>query len=444
MGLVPAAMKARKGRGPWVYLLNLDLPGGENRWGLVPYKSKGAGMFKSRIVSAETLVRDASERTGKLEAYEHRFVADDSDRFISKLSEGPYGDLIESSAATWRRACPFLNPDDWWTIFNGTLRLGSLRNYQWSLTLRVNDRPLYQDVPRGWGINRADWPNADAAVLDKIAPWIYGRHSSLGLGDKGLIPTLNVDTVNDVRLISALYLKDVPRVFNKTDAVLLTSGVDYTITHPVVNGKQFTCIQILVDQGDDEITCDVDGIENVGDGSGHLIENPGEAIVHYLNHAVYYDHQSGLYDYTRAPLHETGSSVPFGEARDYFDTMGITCSRHLFKDGPQQAISVLDEWCEDFDFRAFWMQDGTLQVWLIDHRFTDIYGDLPHIKETDERGDSFRFTPYDDAVIVDGISADYLLDTAAGQPLYRIDALDTTTRLENVKSTSLRWAPAYA
>lgn len=443
MGLVPAAMKARNGKGPWVYLLNLDLPGGENRWGLVPYKSSGAGMFRSKILSAETLVRDASEQTGKLEPYEHRFVVDDTDRFISKLIEGPYGDLIETSTALWRRACPFLSPEDWWTLFNGTLRIGSLSNYQWSLTLRVNDRPLYQDVPRGWGITRADWPNADAAVLDKIAPWIYGRHSSLGLGDKGIIPTLNVDTVNWVRLISALWDKDVPRVYNKTDSVLLTPGVDYTITHPVVNGKQYTVVDLITDQGTDEITCDVDGIEAVGDGTGALLENPGKQLAHYLNHAVYFDHQSGLYDYTRAPLHFSGG-LPFGEAQAYFDALGITASRHLFKDGPQQAISVLDELCEDEDFKAFWMQDGTLQFWLIDHRFTDLYGDLPYIKETDERGTSFKLTPRDDSVVVDGISAEYLLDAAEGKALYRIDALDTTTNLENVKSITLHWAPAYA
>lgn len=442
--LVPAAMRARKRRGPFAYLLNLDLPDGENRWGLVPYNSTAEGMFKSKILQAGSLVRDASERTGKLAAVEQKFTVDDTDRFISKAIEGPLGEFFEYSPAMWRRACPALAPADWLTLFTGVLRLGALRHYQWELTLRANDRPLYQDAPRGWAITRSDWPNADASALDKIAPWIYGRHSMLGVGDTGQVPTLPVSTISPwTRLVSALWCKAVPRVYRKgATTTLLTEITDYTITHPVVNGKQFTCIDLTFDPGTDEISCDVDGIELFGDGTGALIENPAKEFAHFLCNAVYADHLSGLYQYTAAPLYISGG-LPFEFAQLYCDAFSVTGS-HIF-DEPLNGIDALDEFSEDQDFRAFWKTSGLLDLGLIDHRFTDLYGDLTHVQQTDEIGDSFSFTPKDDTEIVDGVTIEYLRSAAAGQYLYKLAVIDTSVlEQQSMKSISLPWSAAYS
>lgn len=437
-----AAMLALNGKGPFPYLLEIDLPSGTRRYGSGGYDSAGSGMYRAKVLDWKPLVRDASDRTGKLAAMELTVKLDDSDQTFTKEIEGENGPLVRGSAVRAWRAHPSLAKADWYPIFTGILvHPGPKKQNTWEITARVDDRPLMHDVPKNWTLTRTDFPNASADVLGLVAPWIYGKHVSSGIGDKGMVECVYVDTTNKVWLVSALHCKALHNVW--ADDVKKTLGTDYSVAFPIINGRQYTTIT-FTSLVPDKVAVDVEGIELIGDGSGDLLENGAQQLAHFLNHAVWRNHQSGTYNYETAPILFT-NGVPFEYARTWFNDLGIKSSRVLFQDGVDQAISILDEWCASQDMRAFWNGAGLLNVKPIDHRLTDLYNEANWIREDRhaEVEESFSYD-VDDTQEVDTVVLNYLLEAKSGKFKYALEVSDTQLEEQASVGIDLPWSASYS
>jgi hypothetical protein len=441
----PLFERLSKGVGPFCWLLGMAVPGGNRLYGATAYASAENGMYTSRVLGWGALRFDASERTGKLASVETTVTIDDSDHSFSKLIESEAGNDVRGSIATIRLAHPEVSFVDWYPGMYGIITGWSpLKGLTWGLRLRVNDRPLMQNVPRQWIFTRGDWPNAKSDVIGKVAPWIYGKHSALGLGDTGMVPTYKVNTVDFTYLISACYLKSVDRVYKGGVLQIEGTGDDYTVGHPIVNGRQYTCVTFKNDPLDAAVTADVQGIETVGDGTGTLITNPATQLAHLLVNTVWNTYQSGAwFAYTTAPILLT-AGTPFAEAATWLNVYGVQGSRYLFAEGLVQGISLVDEWCGSNGLRAFWTSQGLLTIRPVDHRVSDLYISGPLLRqETSEIGDSFSLG-YDDTNLIDNVSIQYLHGAAANQYLYAIEVGDAALTEFSTASLSLPWSAAYA
>ena len=152
------------------------------------------------------------------------------------------------------------------------------------VTMRANDGPLQGLVPKSQ-IVQAEAPLAPATSRGIYYPIIYGSHDASGLTGRGMVPAIPwaIDTGSSQwRFVVMLgYASDIPRVY--LNSTLKTLTTDYVFSYPVVGGKRITSIDFTSDPGENAVvTCDVDGIEDVGDGTGNLITNRVEQLLHLL------------------------------------------------------------------------------------------------------------------------------------------------------------------
>lgn len=168
----------------------------------------------------------------------------------------------------------------WSTRFSGFLdSIKSQRRGEWELSFRglnsfIGDTALTT-------ILAVDWPSAPTESLNLTVPMIWGRLAGAGYPEEaqGAVKAFLVDTVGFRYLVArgrvevtAVYIAGVGIAF-------ITTGVDgFTVTYPIVAGEVHTVIDFLNSQGTDEVTCDVVGYDTNGDGTGTVIEAPGDLI----------------------------------------------------------------------------------------------------------------------------------------------------------------------
>jgi len=135
---------------------------------------------------------------------------------------------------------------------------------------------------------------------------LYGIHDSTGMQQgPGLVPTIYVDTVQFRYLVCAGKAKSIDYVY--VDGVQTGSG--WSTSYVTVHGRIYTLIDFTTDQGTAEITCDANGYEAVGDGSGAVITNPATQWAHRLSNFVLGDYMTGSWLSTNALIDSTTLSA---------------------------------------------------------------------------------------------------------------------------------------
>lgn len=389
-----------------VNLCELDLPGGTRRYSMAGYSSVGTGHYDGKVLAFGSIRRVLSPRAGgNLQSIETHVEIEDLDRSWARLAEGSSAESIESSAARIKLAHPDVAEDDWLPRFAGIVSLwdwtGPLKA---SVIIKSDDRTLHRKHPKSaWVIGLTDWPNAQADVIGELAPLLYGKHDSANYSNTGMIPTLYVDTVGFRYMVCAGRAADVSRVLKDGTPV----GAGFSITYPIVRGKQYTLVDFAGDQGSSSIDVDVDGYEDVGDGAGVWIRNPADQMMHYLSNFVFGDYRSGEW----LSDSELVDSVSFATLAAYCTSHSVEGSRRISERAT--ASSVIAEWLQSFEARAWWTSGGALAAGVEDPTITDIYQDDPWLRWERDALDPFKLTP-DDHKLVTALTLSYVYSETDG------------------------------
>jgi hypothetical protein len=178
----------------------------------------------------------------------------------------------------------------------------------------------------------------------------------------------SIDAVEGYRATPTLgFAAAVPRVYK--NGTLLTLTTDYVLSYPIRGGKQFTSIDLVAAiTAADIITCDIDGLEDVGDGSGQLITNLVDQHLHWLVNFAFADHRIGLWN---DPADYPIDLDSFARCSDFAaaflppgsQRFGGTAVSEKISDGQQRFLGT------GLCFRPYWSEHGELALGFIDHRF---------------------------------------------------------------------------
>lgn len=417
-------------------VLELHFDAGTIRYGEVPMASDSLGEIKGRVTQWGNISRSVSDRDNALILNSTSVVLEDVDAEFSSMLDGEDADSIRGTRAVIKLVSPNVDAADWFTLFDGYVENYSMGSaFMWTLQLHPNDQPLLGVFPKT-PILASDFPNVgDKTLYGEFVPVIWGIHDSRGSSDAGMDPCPYVDRINFRYLVCHGWAKDVPRVY--VDGIL-TSASNYSITHPTINGRTYTLIDFTSDQADAEITADVDGYEETGDGSGALLTGV-DAIAHLLTNFVYGDYQGG----TWASLSTNISSSSFAIAQLFLEDMSWhKVSRRYGGNSQTQALAAINEFCSSLQLSAFFTNGGELAILPDDHRVTDLWFDDRWIRyDTDEVGEEGTLKiDYDRDSITDRISIQYIYDSNGGQYVQATEVRDLAITEENASALALPWS----
>lgn len=365
MGLLSTNLKARLQDPQCSLAVLLELTISETTYYYSDTAFAALGAFYApKVLQWGSVRQSVRDRSNRLESVSTDVVIDDTDRSLEALFETLD---ISGSTAVVKLAEKTLASADWYTAFSGVIdtfdRVGG--SMAWVLRLRSDDLALQRDLLRA-PISQGDWPNADPEAYSLYAPLLYGRHESSTFGGGGMVPCILVDTINNRYLICLGWAKTVVRVY-----VAGVATTSYTVTNPIVNGRQYTCVTFAASQGASAVTVDVHGYEDTGDGTGALIETPAEVIRHLLSNFSFKTYTSGIWS---APITQI-DSTSFITVGDFLAKFSHKASRRIAAQRTGQ--SELDAFCQSFNVFAYWTNTGKIGLAVEDHTVTAIYVSAP-------------------------------------------------------------------
>jgi hypothetical protein len=366
IGVAAAAPAIQIGDTP---VVELDLPGATKYYGAAETNAHGLANYSGKLLQWGQIANGVSETSNVLARVETPVTIDDNDKEFAQLLEGSSGHQIRGCDARIKILGDGLDP---YTRFAGKVDSWSQPEpHRYVINLRPNDTPLERKFPK-IRITQFDWPDASPDVLGLYVPIIYGYHNSVGDTDEGMVPTLYVDTSGYVYLVAFGYLKEVTAVY--VDGTK-ESASSYSITHPEVNGRQFTCIDFTSDQGSSIVTADVRGYENAGNGTGTLIESPVRQLEHLLENFVYGDYQTGSWLTGNAPIDDE----TFAIADNFMLDEGYEGSVFI-SDDQTKGRDFVNDWLGSWEMRAYWTREGNIGILALDHREKDLVISSPWIR----------------------------------------------------------------
>jgi hypothetical protein len=259
--------------------------------------------YAGKVLSIGTLRRAMTQNLGLVEnATVEIQVSDTTQTFITKATT----DQVKGATVRIHLGTSGLALADFRLMCEGDIDSFSISNdiFRCSVKDRLWTMPSKPDT--GY-INETDFPNAPKASRGKPLPLCYGTHSETegvaevpadGQSDfknRGAWPTIQIDNTSDSLkwLVARHAVKSIDQVYAYTPgngSVLLTAG-DYTaVLAGTINGEtmawiQFTDAQLLasgkvMDSAGNlgVITVNCTGREDVGDGSGALLNDPVDVL----------------------------------------------------------------------------------------------------------------------------------------------------------------------
>jgi len=350
--------------------MEIDLPGGTQRYAGRHVNVAGQGTFlgKIRDQGFGALIFDASDKDNRLVQVQFQVTFIDKDLTFANVLEGSGGNSVRNSAARVKLSSHNVAYANWFTVFAGIVSSWQLARgdpISFTVTLSPKDQALRAPFPKT-AIMASDFPNALATLYSSFVPIIYGTHDSTGTSGTGMVPCYCVKTSGNTQWLVAMgWLQNVNRVYSNGT---LQSSNNYTVSHPLINGRRYTRVDFTSSPpaSSATVTADVAGLESFGDGSGYVLQG-AEALKHLLVNFVYGDWQSGtwLADAT-APIDVTS----FTTAQAWLRRMGIQLSSRWYGGASQtQGRVPLDEFCATKQLFPFWTNAGNLAV--LPHDLTD-------------------------------------------------------------------------
>jgi len=393
--------------------------------------------IRGNVIQWGALERSVSDRDNQLTLNSATVQIEDTDAEFSSLLEDGDSANRRGTRALIQLASRNVDPTDWSTLFDGYLANWSMSGlFQWTLEISPKDQPLINPSFPKTPILAIDWPSVgDRTLYGEYVPLIYGIHDSRGSSDNGMVPCLYVDRLGFRYLVAQGWVT-VDRVY--VDGIQTGSG--FTITRPTINGRLFTLIDFTADQGDAEITADVQGYESQGDGGGTLLTGV-DCLQHALVNFVYGDYQGGLWaSVGSVPINTTA----FTTVQSFLTDMGWQkVSRRFGGPDKTSGMELIGDICRSLQLMAFFTRDGLISVAADDHRTTTLWYDEPRWLRFDEYevGDSFRLD-YDRDSIIDRLSVQYIYSETDGKFVQTMEVRDHSITEENADELALTWSNA--
>ena len=292
----------------------------------------------------------------------------------------------------------------------------------------------------------------DAKIFSNTIQILYGVQDAFGLTDDGSVGCADVDKVRFRRFVSLGIMKLVPRVFSKAGRddppVLRTVGfasgtaatAGYRVITPIINGRQYTLLEFNVTGTGEaelfeelEVTCDVEGIEAIGDGTGILVRN-ADAIVHFISNFVKGNYQSGSW----LPTDPRIDADSFVAVQTLLNNLGQDTSRRI--GGTSQARKAKDElsdWCFQLRIKIFW-EAGKIAARAFTPFTLEVYVNDPWIREGlhDIVEPSYEA---DDTSIKQQVFVNYIDRSASGNFLANIEVRDFTIEGDEAETIEATW-----
>lgn len=355
----------------FVPFVSIAWPSGTKRYGVSP-RAIGGHPLEPRLLSGGTVSSAIPLTPGGLSFPEASFNFADADGEITRLLEASGEPRGVACAAVWGMAS--LLEVDWYTLFGGILDRAESGEGGYSKTLfaRANDRPLQGNADKATFLP-AEFPKAPPATWNTFFPRIYGSMSALNLSTTAcMVPCIpwSIDAGEGYRYTPTMgHALSVPRVRKNGTLLTLGGGADYTLSYPI-RGKLFTSIDMVAATTvTDIITCDIDGLESVGDGTGVLISNPVDQLKHFLANF-------GFGDWRYGPAWNDPEAYPidlasFARATSFASAFLPPGSMRFGGGAQPQALNdMLQSWFNSWPcFRPYWSERGQLALGVLEHRF---------------------------------------------------------------------------
>lgn len=436
MGLLSAAMRAelRRQSPDIVFLVSITIAGTTYRWGTVSEPGRmhsGSGLYEPRILSwGGGFERGVNlTETGLDLANDVQIVLNDTDQVITRIMEGASRNAVRGAAMMITLASANVSDSDWFVAYSGRVETYSQpAPLTWLFRFSPNDLPLRREsVPKA-KILLSDWPTAALDVRDLPAPILYGRVSSSNGNNDGAIPCHYVDSSGFRYLVCAGRAMAIDAVYKDGDPLAAST---YSIAYPVMNGRLYTVIDFVSTQSNSVITCDAQGYDSVGDGSGTLITDPAEVAKHLLVNWIYGDWKNGAWlSDSSAPVDTTSFATTFFSDRGYQASVYIGTKR--------RGNDILTDLLKSYEAKACWTPDGNIALKIED--FTAFGYVTDYVLRQDEL-DGWDLT-YPVAQLVDRIQMQYA-QTPTGGFTQRLSVADLGTEEEAPEDVELPFSPAF-
>jgi len=362
-----------------------------------------AGLYEAKVLSwGGSISRGVNLRENSLELSNVEIVLDDTDQALTTLLEGGSRHSVRGATATIYLASRNVAAANWLTVYAGRIETYSRPSpLMWSFQLSPLDLPLQREsVPKA-RISASDWPASALAVRDLPVPILYGRISSANGANNGAVPCHYVDSGGFRYLVAGGWLKAIDTVYKDGTPV---AAADYTVTHPTVNGRVYTPIDFTATQGTSVITCDAQGYEATGDGTGTLITDPAAIGIHVLTNWIYGDYKAGAWlAASTAPVDTTSWGTTFFSDRGYQASLYISSAKRT-------GLAVVNDLLKSFEAKACWTTAGKIALKVEDFTSWAYVTDLI-LREDEMQGWSLG---YPVGNLIDEVEAQYALTPTGG------------------------------
>lgn len=228
----------------------------------------------------------------------------------------------------------------------------------------------------------ADFPDLPDEFINIYAPvGPYGRHDSYGFGkalrgssDGQVVPIYVGEytevNLEDVEITGSKYIFGVGQI--KQVITVYRNGTPITqgfasgnykdqAIFEVINGITWSRIMFTDDVSDDEITVDLEGYEDIGDGTGDVILNPADQLAHFITNF-------GLGRYKTGNWLPTDTSIDATYLAALIAYLGITSiptgyagGRYIeATDERSLVMDELDASCASGEFKGLFTLQGKL------------------------------------------------------------------------------------
>ncbi len=458
-GLLPSgAITELESSDPQVYVtLEVDLPDGTLYLSKAPVNSAARGPADTRVVQFGRLSYKVAPLQHALMPVNTSVVLSDVDFAVSNLI-GKDQQFLNAAARMYLESPNFARHQ----ILGGyVVDARSDQVGQWTFELKTRDSLLDTYIPR-YELNVFDFANLDkgakgthrshrrvvsGTTLGGYPPIVYGMHDDFSDGAAGAIPLPLVDTTAFIYLVSIGWTNPI-RVYSA--GVLKTVTTDYTVSRTTVNGRYYTIVTFLADQGTNAVTADVEGYDTVGDGTGTLIYDPVSVMLHFITNFILNDYSRGLWTATDATFFDTASwTAVQGLLNDRAGGAAFTCSRYL--SNQVTGKSALEEFCQSFGLLPYWTNAGLLALAIDDPTmaYPDTYPLSPFIRWEDVRGlrqrrdagkQAHRVIATFETITSGGTGTSS--STSVPKEMWQIEVYDANSAANQDDHISLAWGPS--
>ena len=268
-----------------------------------------------------------------------------------------------------------------------------------------------------------------------------------------MVQLYRVDTVNNIFMISFGRCLDILRVYaqlNNEAPVVLDEGTGadewqrVSDVFSLRNGRLWTLVEFpggfsAVDPAEWAFTADVEGFETIGDGTGVLIENPANMILHLITNFIFGEWSSGLWFDSADFKIDVDKFITTG---DFLNSLGQASSRYVGGKGTAtKAKDEINRFTKNLELKVFWTSEGKIAILPNDHTTVDVLAEDTTLDDGlhDLNDPSYTF---DDSNLTSRIFVSYIHQQDSGKFLANIEVQDFGASEGEQDSLQAFWLPS--